>query len=103
MLNTSITYPLVFSSAMDKDIITLENCRIVNVTEKKDKNGKLMAFIKVKVDDIEPVDVIVFSSLYLNNYDLFDVRYGDVINIKGEKDGKKLKFKKGRKEKEEDN
>ena len=103
VLNTSITYPLVFSSAMDKDIITLENCRIVNVTEKKDKNGKLMAFIKVKVDDIEPVDVIVFSSLYLNNYDLFDVRYGDVINIKGEKDGKKLKFKKGRKEKEEDN
>lgn len=103
VLNTSITYPLIFNSAMDKDIITLENCRIINVTEKKDKNGKLMAFVKVKVNDIEPVDVIVFSSLYLNNYDLFDVRYGDVINIIGEKDGKKLKFKKGRKEKKEDN
>lgn len=103
VLNTSITYPLIFNSAMDKDIITLENCRIINVTEKKDKNGKLMAFVKVKVNDIEPVDVIVFSSLYLNNYDLFDVRYGDVINIIGEKDGKKLKFKKGRREKKEDN
>ena len=95
VLNTSITYPLVFSSAMDKDVITLENCRIIDVTEKKDKNGKLMAFVKIKVDDIEPVDVIIFSSLYLKNYDLFDVRYGDVINIVGEKDGNKLKFKKG--------
>lgn len=103
VLNTSITYPLIFNSAMDKDVITLENCRIINVTEKKDKNGKLMAFAKVKVNDIEPVDVIVFSSLYLNNYDLFDIRYGDVINIIGEKDGKKLKFKKGRREKKEDN
>ena len=103
VLNTSITYPLVFTAAMDKDVIDLENCRIVSVNEKKDKNGKLMAFIKVLVDDIEPVDVIVFSSSYMKNYDLFDVRYGDVIDIRGEKDGKKLKFKKGRRKEKEDN
>ena len=103
VLNTSITYPLVFTAAMDKDVIDLENCRIVSVNEKKDKNGKLMAFVKVLVDDIEPVDVIVFSSLYMKNYDLFDVRYGDVIDIRGEKDGKKLKFKKGRRKEKEDN
>ena len=103
VLNTSITYPLVFASAENEDKVELNNCKIIAVNEKKDKKGKLMAFVKVLVDDVEPVDVLVFSSSYINNYDLFDVRYGDRIDIFGEKDGKKLIFKKGRKKEKEDN
>ena len=103
VLNTSITYPLVFASAEDGDKIELNNCKIIAVNEKKDKKGKLMAFVKVLVDDVEPVNMIVFSSSYINNYDLFDVRYGDRIDVFGEKDGNKLIFKKGRRKEKEDN
>ena len=103
VLNTSITYPLVFASAEDEDKIELNNCKIVAVNEKKDKKGKLMAFVKVLVDDVEPVNMIVFSSSYINNYDLFDTRYGDRIDVFGEKDGNKLIFKKGRRKEKEDN
>ena len=103
VLNTSITYPLVFASAEDEDKVELNNCKIVAVNEKKDKKGKLMAFVKVLVDDVEPVNMIVFSSSYINNYDLFDVRYGDIIDVFGEKDGNKLIFKKGRRKEKEDN
>lgn len=95
VLNTSITHPLVFGSAEDGEMLKLNNCKIVSVTEKKDRNGNLMAFVKVRIDNIEPVEVLVFASSYVKNYDLFDTRYGDVINIVGEKNGKKLKFKKG--------
>lgn len=95
VLKTSITYPLIFNSANDGEDLHLPNCKIVSVTEKKDRKGKLMAFAKVLVNDLEPVEVIVFASKYINNLDLFDIRYGDVIDIVGEKDGKKIKFKKG--------
>ena len=95
VLNTSITYPLVFNNIEDGELYEYKNCRITSVTEKTDKNGRLMAFVKILINDIEPVEVIVFSSAYGKNMDLFDTRYGDVINIIGEKDGKKIKFKKG--------
>lgn len=95
VLKTSITYPLIFNTANDGEELHLPNCKIVSVTEKKDRKGKLMAFVKVLVNDLEPVEVIVFASKYINNLDLFDIRYGDVIDIVGEKDGKKIKFKKG--------
>ena len=103
VLNTSITHPLVFNNTIDGDYCDLKDCRIVSITEKKDRKGKLMAFVKVLANDIEPVEVIVFASAYIKNMDLFDVRYGDVIDILGEKDGKKLKFKKGIRKEKEDN
>lgn len=103
VLNTSITHPLVFGSAEDGEMLKLNNCKIVSVIEKKDRNGNLMAFVKVRIDNIEPVEVLVFASSYVKNYDLFDTRYGDVISIVGEKSGKKLKFKKGERKEKEDN
>ena len=95
VLNTSITYPLIFNNVPNGDIHEFTNCRVTSVVEKTDKKGKLMAFVKVLINDIEPVEVVVFGSSYMKNIDLFDKRYGDVINIIGEKDGKKIKFKKG--------
>ena len=95
VLNTSITYPLVFNNVANGDLHEFKNCRVTSVVEKTDKKGKLMAFVKVLINDIEPVEVVVFASSYMKNADLFDKRYGDVINIVGEKDGKKIIFKKG--------
>ena len=103
VLNTSITYPLIFNNVPNGDLYEFKNCRVTSVVEKTDKKGKLMAFVKVLINDIEPVEVVVFASSYLKNIDLFDSRYGDVIDIIGEKDGKKIKFKKGRRKEKEDN
>lgn len=101
VLNTSITYPFVFSTASEGQPLDLKDCKIVSVTEKKDKKGRLMAFVKVLIDDIEPVEVLVFSHAYMKNIDLFDSRYGDTIEIIGEKSGDKLIFKKGKRREEE--
>ena len=70
VLNTSITYPLIFNNVPNGDLYEFKNCRVTSVVEKTDKKGKLMAFVKVLINDIEPVEVVVFASSYLKNIDL---------------------------------
>ena len=90
VLSTSITYPLIFNGLEEGKPCTLHNCSVVSVTEKTDKNNKLMAFAKVSVNGVENVEIIIFASKYIKVMDLFSDRNNYVLEIKGKKDKNKL-------------
>ena len=90
VLNTSITYPLVFNGLDNGKPCTLHNCNVLSVTEKTDKHGRLMAFVKVSVNGVENVEIVVFASKYIKVMDMFSDRNNYVLEIKGKKDGNKL-------------
>ena len=61
---------------------------LIKVREHQDKNGNMMAFIKVDVNGSE-IDGVVFAKTYCNNVDKFDLMLGPVdLKIRGKKDSK---------------
>jgi DNA polymerase III alpha subunit len=90
VLNTSITYPLVFNGLDEGKPCVLHNCKVTSVVEKTDRNGRLMAFVKVNVDGVENVEVVAFASKYIKVMDLFNEKNNYVLEIKGKKDKNKL-------------
>ena len=70
---------------------TTFDCEIVKVTEKYDKNDRLMAFVNVvSIDENYPVELVVFSSTYSRTVNLFDKSDHKRITVTGKKDGKKI-------------
>ena len=66
-------------------------CEIIKVTEKFDRNGKLMAFVNVvSVEDSIPIELVVFSSTYSRYVNMFDKVDHKRISVTGKKDGKKI-------------
>lgn len=97
-LNVMLTHKPWFDE-VEEGPISVDECIILSKTEKTDKNGRIMAFVKVSIED-SPVEVIVFSSSYSKFYDIFDNRnnkgVGNKISIKGKKENNKIIFKNGK-------
>ena len=61
---------------------------ITNIREKIDKNGNMMAFIKLESNGCE-IGGVVFARTYCTHSDKFDLTFGPVqLQIKGKKDAK---------------
>ena len=69
------------------DTCTFE-CELVKVSEKYDRNNKLMCFVSaITVEDNIPVEMIIFSSTYVKFVDLFDMHDNKNLIITGKKEG----------------
>ena len=67
------------------------DCKVLKVTEKYDRNGKLMAFVNVvSVEENIPIELVVFASTYSRKVNYFDTLDHDIISVSGEKDNKKI-------------
>ncbi|MFW6028752.1 MAG: DNA polymerase III subunit alpha [Halanaerobiales bacterium] len=88
-LHMSITYPSLWDKAKDGTILTMKGY-ITESKERTDKKNKLMAFAKFKTKK-NIVRLVVFSSVYLPNNDLFQKDF--VLEVKGEKSGDSLLVK----------
>jgi DNA polymerase III alpha subunit len=65
------------------------DARIVKVSEKYDRNGKLMAFVKVEtVEGNIPLELVVFSSTYARTVNYFDTHDHTIISVTGKKTDK---------------
>ena len=84
----SLTEKPWFSKIETNDKCSFD-CRLIKVTEKVDKNNKLMAFATVETleDDIK-LELVIFSSTYSKVAHFFDMAYNDVIHINGIKSDK---------------
>lgn len=72
-------------------------CKIEKITEKIDKNGRLMAFVTVSNQSCN-IELIVFATKYRKYLDIFDkyINLTQKLKVKGEKlEGNKMKFIKG--------
>ena len=85
-LGTPITYKPWFNKIEPEEKIEFR-ADIIKVTEKLDKNGNMMAFVKVESEGCE-IELIVFARTYCKNVDVFDVIDGKEIIVKGKKDEK---------------
>lgn len=66
-LGSSITYKSVWDTIGEKEYLDTK-IKIDSITEKIDKKGNMMAFIKTNIDKKE-LNGIVFASIYCNNTD----------------------------------
>ena len=85
-LGTPITYKPWFERVDENEKVEF-NATILNVTEKLDKNGNMMGFIKVESDDCI-IELVAFARTYCKYVDVFDVMGGKEIKVKGKKDSK---------------
>lgn len=85
-LGTPITYKPWFNKVEIGDKIEFR-ANIIKVTEKIDRNGNMMGFVKVESEGCE-IELIVFARTYCNNVDVFDILGGREIIVKGKKDEK---------------
>ena len=85
-LGTPITYKPWFNKVEVGDKIEFR-ANIIKVTEKIDRNGNMMGFVKVESEGCE-IELIVFARTYCNNVDVFDILGGREIIVKGKKDEK---------------
>lgn len=85
-LGTPITYKPWFNKVEAGDKIEFK-ANIIKVTEKIDRNGNMMGFVKVESEGCE-IELIVFARTYCNNVDVFDILGGREIIVKGKKDEK---------------
>lgn len=93
VLSVMLTHRPWFDTIED-GYVKIPECEVVSVQQKKDRKGRLMAFVKIIVD-VNEIEVIVFSSSYIKYDNLFDNRFGNKISIEGEKKDGKIIFKKG--------
>ena len=95
VLNAYVTYKPWIDSYNVGDIVNFE-CQILNVEERYDKNGGLMAFVTVYAEPCT-LKMLVFARQYRLHSDLFDIiNYGKTLQVKGEKKDKKtVAFKTG--------
>lgn len=83
-LNCPVTYTPEWFSMGDKTDVENVKVKITKVDERKDKSGNLMAFCKGDVGGGVEIDLIVFSSIYLNN--LPYIKYGETVYLSGKKE-----------------
>lgn len=83
-LNCPVTYTPEWFSMKDKTEVENVKVRITKVDERKDKSGNLMAFCKGDVGGGVEIDLIVFSSIYLNN--LPYIKYDETVYLSGKKE-----------------
>ena len=83
-LNCPVTYTPEWFSMEDKTEVENVKVRITKVDERKDKSGNLMAFCKGDVGGGVEIDLIVFSSIYLNN--LPYIKYDETVYLSGKKE-----------------
>ena len=76
-------------SNIEMDTCCSFDAKIVKVTEKYDRNNKLMAFVQVEtVEDNIPLELVVFSSTYARTVNYFDTNDHEVIHVSGKKTDK---------------
>ena len=83
-LNCPVTYTPEWFSMEDKTDVENVKVKITKVDERKDKSGNLMAFCKGDVGGGVEIDLIVFSSIYLNN--LPYIKYDETVYLSGKKE-----------------
>lgn len=83
-LNCPVTYTPEWFSIEDKTEVENVKVKITKVDERKDKSGNLMAFCKGDVGGGVEIDLIVFSSIYLNN--LPYIKYDETVYLSGKKE-----------------
>ena len=83
-LNCPVTYTPEWFSMEDKAEVENVKVKITKVDERKDKSGNLMAFCKGDVGGGVEIDLIVFSSIYLNN--LPYIKYDETVYLSGKKE-----------------
>ena len=83
-LNCPVTYTPEWFSMEDKTEVENVKVKIMKVDERKDKSGNLMAFCKGDVGGGVEIDLIVFSSIYLNN--LPYIKYDETVYLSGKKE-----------------
>ena len=76
-------------SNVEMDTCCSFNAKIIKVTEKYDRNNKLMAFVQVEtVEDNIPLELVVFSSTYARTVNYFDTNDYEYIHVSGKKSDK---------------
>ena len=89
-LEIPLTAHYWFDDVANEESVTFE-CEIVKVTEKYDRNNKLMAFVNViSVEDNIPIELVVFASTYSRYVNMFDKVDHQTITVSGKKDNKKV-------------
>ena len=89
-LEIPLTAHYWFDDVANEESVTFE-CEIVKVTEKYDRNNKLMAFVNViSVEDNIPIELVVFASTYSRYVNMFDKVDHKTITVTGKKDNKKV-------------
>lgn len=86
VLGTSITHtPLWDTLPVDKTIN--QEFELISTTEKRDKKGNMMGFVKLSLQGI-PIDALVFASTYCKNRSSFDENLILTVTLRGKKDSK---------------
>ena len=76
-------------STISKDESVSFDIRLLNVTEKYDKNDRLMAFVKAEVlRDNSIIELVVFSSAYQRYSNLFDMCDHEFLRVSAKKTDK---------------
>ena len=76
-------------SNVEMDTCCSFDAKIIKVTEKYDRNNKLMAFVQVEtVEDNIPLELVVFSSTYARTVNYFDINDHEYLHISGKKSDK---------------
>ena len=88
-LEIALTAKYWFDEVANGESVTFD-CEIVKLTEKYDRNGKLMAFANVVADEGYPLELVVFAATYSRTVNYFDKADYKTITVSGKKDGKKI-------------
>lgn len=84
-LGAPITCKPWFENVQAGETITIDKAELVSVREKIDKRGNLMGFVTLKKDGCT-INTTVFSRVYCNNAEHFDVNFISNVTVSGKKD-----------------
>ena len=88
-LGTSLTFTPWFDSINDDNNFINITFDLISVNKRKDKKGKMMAFVKLGIDGQE-IDGLAFSQVYCNNVQAFDTSRTKSITVNGKKSDNKI-------------
>ena len=88
-LEIALTAKYWFDEIANGESVTFD-CEVIKLTEKYDRNGKLMAFANVVADEGYPLELVVFAATYSRTVNYFDKADYKTITVSGKKDGKKI-------------
>lgn len=88
-LEIALTAKYWFDEVANGESVTFD-CEVIKLTEKYDRNGKLMAFANVVADEGYPLELVVFAATYSRTVNYFDKADHKTITVSGKKDGKKI-------------
>jgi DNA polymerase-3 subunit alpha len=88
-LEIALTAKYWFDEVANGESVTFD-CEVIKLTEKYDRNGKLMAFANVVADEGYPLELVVFAATYSRTANYFDKVDYKTITVSGKKDGKKI-------------